>query len=67
MLNTVCAVVREGKIEVLEPLDLPEATRVLVTVLSEEDPQFWLNSSQSALDRVWDNTEDEVYAQLLET
>ena len=36
-------------------------------ILSEEDPQFWLNSSQSALDRVWDNTEDEVYAQLLET
>lgn len=67
MLNTVWAVVREGKIEVLEPLDLPEATRVLVTVLSEEDPQFWLNSSQSALDRVWDNTEDDVYAQLLET
>ncbi len=67
MLNTVWAVVREGKIEVLEPLDLPEGTRVLVTVLSEEDPQFWLNSSQSALDRVWDNTEDDVYAQLLET
>jgi len=67
MLNTVWAVVREGEIEVLEPLDLPEATRVLVTVLSEEDPQFWLKSSQSALDRVWDNTEDDVYAQLLET
>ena len=67
MLNTVWAVVREGEIEVLEPLDLPEATRVLVTVLSEEDPQFWLNSSQSALDRVWDNNEDDVYAQLLET
>ena len=67
MLNTVWAVVREGEIEVLEPLDLPEATRVLVTVLSEEDPQFWLNSSQSALDRVWDKTEDDVYAQLLET
>jgi len=65
MLNTVWAVVREG--EILEPLDLPEGARVLVTVLSEEDPQFWLNSSQSALDRVWDNTEDEVYAQLLET
>ncbi|PYU93166.1 MAG: hypothetical protein DMG08_10935 [Acidobacteria bacterium] len=67
MLNTVWAVVREGKIEVLEPLDLPEGTRVLVTVLSEEDPQFWLNSSQSALDRVWDNNEDDVYAQLLQT
>ncbi len=67
MLNTVWAVVREGEIEVLEPLDLPEGTRVLVTVLSEKDPQFWLKSSQSALDRVWDNNEDDVYAQLLQT
>lgn len=66
MLNTVWAVVREGKIEVLEQVELPEGTRVLVTVLSEGDTQFWLDASQTALDRVWDNTEDEVYAQLLE-
>ena len=32
MLNTVRAVVREGKIELLEPVDLPEGTVVLVTV-----------------------------------
>ena len=66
MLNTVWAVVREGKIEVLEQVDLPEGTRVLVTVLSDGDTQFWLDASQTALDRVWDNTEDDVYAQLLE-
>lgn len=28
MLNTVRAVVREGKIELLEPVDLPEGTTV---------------------------------------
>jgi len=66
MLNTVWAVVREGKIEVLEQVDLPEGTRVLVTVLSDGDTRFWLDASQTALDRVWDNTEDDVYAQLLE-
>ncbi len=66
MLNTVRAVIREGKIEFLEQVDLPEGAKVLVTVLSEDDNQFWQNASQIALDRIWGNTEDDVYAQLLE-
>lgn len=40
MLNTVRAVVREGKIELLEPMDVPEGTTVLVTPLIEDDTQF---------------------------
>ena len=66
MLNTLPAIVHEGKIQLLEPIDLREGTRVLVTVLPDEDAQFWLQASQSALAAVWDNDEDEVYAQLLE-
>jgi hypothetical protein len=66
MLNTVWAVVRGGKIELLEPADLPEGRKVLVTLLPDEDTQFWLHTSQVALDTIWDNPEDDVYAQLLE-
>jgi len=66
MLSTLPAIVHEGKIELLEPIDLREGTRVLVTVLPDEDTQFWLQASQSALAAVWGNDEDEVYAQLLE-
>ena len=66
MLNTVRAIIREGKIELLEQVDLPEGAKVLVTVLSEDDNQFWQNESQIALDRIWGNNEDDVYAQLLE-
>jgi hypothetical protein len=67
MLNTVWAVIREGKIEPLEPLDLPEVTKVLVTPLLEEDrSRFWRDASQSSLAEVWDNPEDDVYAELLE-
>ena len=66
MLNTVRAIIREGKIELLEHVDLPEGAKVLVTVLSEDDNQFWQNASQIALDRIWGNNEDDVYAQLLE-
>ena len=65
MLNTVRAVVREGKIEVVEPVDLPEGATVLVTLLPEEDALFWSGVSQVALDTIWDNAGDNVYAELL--
>jgi hypothetical protein len=66
MLNTVWAIVREGKIELLEQVDLPEGRKVLVTLLPDEDTLFWLHTSQVSLDTIWDNAEDDVYAQLLE-
>ena len=66
MLKTLWAVVRKEKIELLEKENIPEGTRVLVTVLPESDEsQFWLETSQISLDTVWNNTEDDVYAQLL--
>jgi hypothetical protein len=65
MLKTLWATVRQGKIELLEPGELPEGTRVLVTLLPDEDEAFWLSASQVSLDAVWNNTEDDVYAQLL--
>jgi len=66
MMNTVWAVVREGRIVPLENLDVPEGTRVLVTVLPEDDSSFWLAVSESSVDSAWDNREDDVYAELLE-
>jgi hypothetical protein len=65
MLNTIRAVVREGKIELLEKVEIPDGTEVLVTPLIDE-PDFWMNVSESSLDSVWDNSEDDVYAELLE-
>jgi len=65
MLHTVRAVVRQGKIEVIEPVELPEGATVLVTLLADEDASFWSNVADVSLDKVWDNTEDDVYAELL--
>jgi len=66
MLKTLWAVIRKEKIELLEKENIPEGTKVLVTVLLEGDEsRFWLKTSQISLDTVWDNTEDNVYAQLL--
>jgi hypothetical protein len=66
MLNTVWAVVREGRIEPLGEIDAPDGTRALVTLLVEEEADFWQAASSASLDEVWDNAEDDVYAALLE-
>ncbi|MBA3944821.1 MAG: hypothetical protein H0X37_09700 [Herpetosiphonaceae bacterium] len=66
MLNTLWAVVREGRIEVLEHVDLPEGATLLVTLLPDEDTHFWLGASQASLDSLWANDEDDVYAELLQ-
>ena len=60
------ATVRKGKIEIAEGLELAEGTRVLVTVLPDNEAKFWQNVSQESLDKVWNNSEDDIYAELLE-
>jgi hypothetical protein len=65
MLQTLWATIRQGKVELLESTEIPEGTRVLVTLLPEDESDFWVKASQVSLDAVWDNTEDDVYAQLL--
>ncbi len=66
MLNTVWAVVHDGKIETETAVDAPEGTRALVTLLVEAEDDFWNAASSSSLDAIWDNEEDGVYAELLE-
>jgi len=66
MLKTLWATVRQGKIELLEPTDLPDGARVLVTLLPDDETEFWLQASQTSLDTVWDNAEDDIYAHLLQ-
>lgn len=71
MLKTLWATVRQGKIELLESDELPEGTKVLVTILSDNEifdneAEFWFEASKRSLDTVWDNDEDDVYVELLQ-
>jgi len=67
MLKTFWATVRQGKIELLESTELPEGTQLLITLIPKDDEvEFWLQTSKLSLDTIWDNTEDDVYAELLQ-
>lgn len=59
MANTVWATVRDGKIEPLEPVELQDGMHLLVTLIEDAESNFWLQASQSALDEIWDNEEDD--------
>jgi hypothetical protein len=66
MLNSIWATIHEGRIEPSEQIELPEGARVLITLLPDEDAVFWSGAGESSLAAVWDNTEDDVYGQLLD-
>ena len=65
MLKTLWATVRDGKIELLQETELTEGTQLLVTILSDDEAEFWLSASQVSLNSIWDNAEDDIYAELL--
>jgi hypothetical protein len=65
MLKTFWATVRQGKIEPLESTELSEGTKVLITLFPDDEASFWALAAQGSLDAIWDNAEDDVYAQLL--
>jgi hypothetical protein len=66
VLQSVWAEIRNGKIETLENVTLPEGAKAIVTILlNGDDTWFWLSASEQSLANIWDNTEDNVYASLL--
>jgi hypothetical protein len=66
MLTTHWAVVRDGKIELSESVELPEGAPLLVTLLDGDDTRFWQGVGERSLAEIWDNPADDVYAELLE-
>ncbi len=64
MPKTVWATFSQGKVEFSKPITVPDGTRILVTILPDDEKEFWLKASQTSLAAVWDNDEDDIYAQL---
>lgn len=65
MPNTIEAVLENGHFVPVENISWPDGTKALVTIVSDEDKEFWLSASEESLNAIWDNEEDDVYAELL--
>jgi hypothetical protein len=65
-MESIPGIVQDKKVVLLEEIDIPDGTRVIVTVPSEEkSAPFWEAASAGTLDRIWNNEEDDIYADLL--
>jgi predicted DNA-binding antitoxin AbrB/MazE fold protein len=65
MSTTIEALYDDGKLILRRPLPLPEKTRVLVTVETHPERGAWLRVSEEALLGAWDNSDDDVFNELL--
>ena len=68
MTATLEAIYEAGQLRLLQHLELPEHTRVLVRVETPTDDTeraAWLAASEQSLTKVWDNGADDVYNELL--
>lgn len=64
MTNTVLAIVKDGKIEPLSPIDFPDGTRISVTIndnieIGEWTEDEWLNFSKQGLSGAYGDDEPE--------
>ncbi len=66
-MSPVRAVIRSGHLESLDTLDFPEGTNLVILPVTnnEGDHKFWMGVADNSLARIWDNPEDDVYAELL--
>jgi predicted DNA-binding antitoxin AbrB/MazE fold protein len=68
MNTSVDAIYEHGYLRLLQPIALPENSRVRIAVeLPEADTErkAWLEQSEHRLKAVWDNSADDVYNALL--
>jgi len=65
MIKHIHAIYEKGQI-LLEPNSgIPENSTVYISYKDDSKDDFFMNSSEYSLDKIWANEEDDVYEQLL--
>lgn len=67
MTTTVEAIYEGGKLILPQALPLPEKAHVIVTIETEKDSErvAWSKVSEQSLMKAWDNTDDDIFNDLL--
>lgn len=66
MLKTIDALYKDGQIMLNTDINIPDESKVYVSFWENSIEDFYLNSSEYSLDKIWSNEEDDVYEQLLQ-
>jgi hypothetical protein len=59
MFTQLLAIVKDGKIQTVDPIDLPEGTELIVTIEDNLEAVAWSNLSLNSLNRAYADDEPE--------
>jgi hypothetical protein len=65
MYQTLSAKIKNGRIALIDKAKIPEGAHVLVTVMQADEGQFWRKASQTSLNKIWANKDDDAYEKLI--
>jgi hypothetical protein len=68
MIGTYLGKIVNGNIKLYDNAIMQEGKKVIVIVDNENlnELGFWNAAGQSSIEKIWNNTEDDIYEQLLE-
>ena len=71
MTTTIEAIYENGMLKLLAPLSLPDQAHVTVTIQSHStgddvERSAWLKLSEESLTKSWNNSDDDVFNELLQ-
>ncbi len=65
MMQTFQTKFKQGKILLNKEMRIPENTTLFVSFKDNSSDDLFLKASESSLDNIWNNNEDDIYEQLL--
>jgi hypothetical protein len=66
MLQTIQTRYHKGQISLSEGVAIPDNSIVYISFKDNTKDDFFLKASESSLENIWNNSEDDIYEQLLE-
>jgi hypothetical protein len=66
MLKTFQAKIENGNILLNKNIKIPDKSVIFISYIDNSKDDFFLVSSESSLEKIWNNEEDDVYENLLE-
>lgn len=65
MLKTIQAEYLHGQVLLTNKVNIPDNTPIFISYIDDSNDDYFLKASESSLDVIWNNNEDDIYEQLL--
>ncbi len=65
MYSSINGVFYNGSVNILENIKIPEGSKLIITIIDDNEKEFWVSASNENLKDIWNNPQDDIYEELL--